>query len=145
MASLRKFLKEKDYQRVKLIETATNHLELKVEINGIEGNFILDTGASSSCIANDMVEHFKLYAEESDIRAAGAGAINMETQLANKNTLKIGSWKRKKVSLVLFDLSHINQALTDHDANKVHGIIGADILDKGKAIIDYKSKSLFLK
>ncbi|MAN27636.1 MULTISPECIES: retropepsin-like aspartic protease [Mesonia] len=145
MSSLRKFLTEKGYHRIKLTTTATNHLELVAEINGIEGNFILDTGASSSCVGQDVVEHFKLFAEDSDVRAAGAGATNMLTQVSTKNRIEIKDWKKKKIDLVVFDLSHVNQALTEHDAEKVHGIIGADILKKGKAVIDYKSNYLFLK
>jgi len=45
----------------------------------------------------------------------------------------------------LFDLSHVNTALTQHNAKKVDGIIGADILRKGKAIIDYNKNVLYLK
>jgi len=145
MASLRKLLEGKGYHRIKLKFTETNHFELVAKINKIEGNFILDTGASSSCVGFEAVEHFKLLAEESEIRAAGAGATNMLTQIAQKNSIEIKAWKMKKVDLVLFDLTHVNQALVNHKAEKVHGIIGADILKKGKAIIDYKNKALYLK
>ena len=143
--SFKKLLKEKGYKRIKLKITKTNHLELVAKINNIEGNFILDTGASSTCVGMEAVEHFQLLAEDSDIKAAGAGATNMLTQIAQKNKIEIKGWKKKKVDLVLFDLRHVNEALINHDAEKVHGIIGADILRKGKAIIDYKNKSLYLK
>lgn len=143
--SFKKLLKEKGYKRIKLNITKTNHLELVAKINNIEGNFILDTGASSTCVGMEAVEHFQLLAEESDIKAAGAGATNMLTQIAQKNKIEIKGWKKKKVDLVLFDLRHVNEALINHEAEKVHGIIGADILRKGKAIIDYKNKSLYLK
>ncbi|WP_372919992.1 TIGR02281 family clan AA aspartic protease [Salegentibacter sp.] len=143
--SLKKLLKEKGYKRIKLKATKTNHLELVAKINNIEGNFILDTGASSTCVGMDSVEHFQLLAEDSDIKAAGAGATNMLTQIALKNRIQIKGWKKKKVDLVLFDLRHVNEALINHDAEKVHGIIGADLLNRGKAIIDYKNKSLYLK
>ena len=93
----------------------------------------------------DAVAHFKLLAQESDVRAAGAGATNMLTQIAQENLVEIKGWKKKKIDLVLFDLTHVNDALVKHKAEKVHGIIGADILKKGKAIIDYKSKNLYLK
>jgi hypothetical protein len=46
---------------------------------------------------------------------------------------------------VLFDLVHVNKALTLHEVEEVHGIIGADILQKGKAIIDYNKNVLYLK
>jgi predicted aspartyl protease len=143
--SFKKLLKEKGYKRIKLNITKTNHLELVAKINNIEGNFILDTGASSTCVGMEAVEHFQLLAEDSDIKAAGAGATNMLTQIAQKNKIEIKGWKKKKIDLVLFDLRHVNEALINHDAEKVHGIIGADILRKGKAIIDYKNKSLYLK
>jgi hypothetical protein len=49
------------------------------------------------------------------------------------------------MEIVIFDLSHVNEALTNHGAKTVHGIIGADLLQRGKAIIDYKTKLMFLK
>lgn len=143
--SLKKLLEEKGYHRVKLKYTKTNHFELKAKINGIEGSFILDTGASSTCVGIEAIEHFDLLSEDSDIKAAGAGATNMLTQISQKNKIEIQSWKKKKVDLVLFDLKHVNQALVNHKAEKVQGIIGADILKRGKAVIDYKNKALYLK
>lgn len=145
MSSLRQFLLAKNYYRIKLKTTATNHLALKATINDVEGDFILDTGASSSCVGNEEADHFNLFTEDSDIRAAGAGASNMLTRISTENSVQIGEWKKKKIDLVLFNLSHVNQALENHDAEPVHGIIGADILEKGKAIIDYKRKCLYLK
>ena len=143
--SLKKHLEEKGFHRIKLKQTRTNHLELVAKINDIEGNFILDTGASSTCVGIDAVEHFDLLSEDSDIKAAGAGATNMITQISQKNRIEIKGWNKKKVDLVLFDLKHVNEALVNHKADKVHGIIGADILKKGKAVIDYKNKALYLK
>ena len=46
---------------------------------------------------------------------------------------------------MLFDLIHVNTALTQHGVKEVHGIIGADVLDKGKAVIDYDKLVLYLK
>jgi predicted aspartyl protease len=42
-------------------------------------------------------------------------------------------------------MTHVNSALLAHDAEPVDGIIGADVLKKGKAVIDYKSMCLYLK
>jgi hypothetical protein len=135
MKSIQKILKKKKYFKVKLKRIATNHLELKAKINGVKGRFILDTGASNSCVGIDRIEYFNLDAQESETKAAGAGATDMETLQSEKS----------KCHLVLFNLSHVNKALTQHNANEVHGIIGADILESGKAFIDYKQKILYLK
>lgn len=145
MKGLEKVLNKKKYLKIKLKKIATNHLEIKAKINGIKGRFILDTGASNSCVGLDMINYFNLDAQESETKAAGAGAINMETQQSDHNKLQIGDWKTKKCHLVMFDLSHVNIALAQHNAKEVHGIIGADILQRGKAIIDYSNKMLYLK
>jgi len=145
MSSLKKLLSKKKYLKIKLRKIVTNHLEFDAELNGVKGQFILDTGASNSCVGVDMIDYFKLEAQESDTKAAGAGATDMETQQSENNILKIGKWKTKKFDLVLFDLTHVNAALEQHEARKVHGIIGADVLEKGKAIIDYSNKVLYLR
>ena len=143
--TLQEFLLQQGYVKIKLKLTKTNHFEIKANINGIKGRFILDTGASNSCIGFDSVEVFKLIVQDSDVKAAGAGAIDIHTQLSKRNTIKIGKWKKDKVALILFSLTHVNTALTNHNSTPVDGIIGADILKKGKAIIDYQKKYLYLK
>ncbi len=145
MASLKKFLKSKNYIKVPLVFTETNHFEIEAKINGISGKFILDTGASNTCVGLDKIDFFEMASEATDIKAAGAGATEMETLISNKNKIQIGDWKKKRLKVVLFDLAHVNQALTNHNATPVDGIIGADILKKGKAIIDYNKKCLYLK
>ncbi|AXO81099.1 acid protease [Olleya aquimaris] len=144
--SLKDFLFDKGYTRVKLKLTKTNHFEVKASINGIKGFFILDTGASNSCVGFEATPKFILKkVKDSKILAAGAGATDMQTQVSKNNTIKIGKIKINKLALVLFDLSHVNLALSNHNAQTVDGIIGADILKKVKAIIDYEKKYLYLK
>ena len=145
MDDLKNFLLNKGYTKIKLHLTKTNHFEIKASINGVKGLFILDTGASNSCVGFDAAKTFNLKAKDSEIRAAGAGATDMLTQIAKKNVVKIGKWKKDKVALILFNLSHVNTALVTHDSKPVDGIIGADVLKKAKAVIDYETKHLYLK
>lgn len=145
MKTLQEFLEKQEYLKIKLKLTKTNHFEVKASINGIKGLFILDTGASNSCVGFEAIETFGLKVKNSKIKAAGAGATNMLTQISKKNKIKIGRWKNEKTALILFNLTHVNTALTTHNAKPVDGIIGADILKKGKAIIDYEKKYLYLK
>ncbi len=145
MKSLKKFLKVKNYVRIPLVLSTTNHFEIVAEINGVNGRFLLDTGASNTCIGLDRIDTFNLITKASKVKAAGAGATDMETQVSKKNTIKIGQWYNKKTKIVLFDLVHVNEALTSYKVLPVDGIIGADILKKGKAIIDYKKNCVYLK
>ncbi|MGI9546338.1 MAG: retropepsin-like aspartic protease family protein [Flavobacteriaceae bacterium] len=145
MARLKKLLSKKKYVSIPLTLTETNHFEVKAKINGISGRFILDTGASNTCVGMDKADHFDLISEASEIKAAGAGARDMDTLISDQNKVEIGKWKIKKQKIVLFDLIHVNDALIDHQALPVDGIIGSDILKKAKAVIDYDKCRVFLK
>jgi len=145
MEKLQALLKKEGYKRIKFKLSKTQHLLIKARINGIDGNFILDTGASNSCVGFDGIAHFELVASDSDTKAAGAGGTGMVTQTSIKNNLKLGRWNTKTFGLVIFDMSHVNEALRQYKAKPVHGIIGADILIKGKAIVDYYNFCLYLK
>ncbi|WP_432672907.1 retropepsin-like aspartic protease [Flavobacterium sp. SM2513] len=145
MKKLQDLLKKEKYKKIKFKVTKTQHLTIKATINDVKGDFILDTGASNSCVGFESIELFKLKANKSKTKAAGAGATGMVTQLASANHLKIGTWKFVDFNLVIFDLSHVNEALRQHKTKEVHGIIGADVLLEGDAIIDYAGNYLYLK
>lgn len=145
MEKLPDLLKSQGYKKIKFKISATQHLLVKAKINGISGLFILDTGASNSCVGLEGIELFGLQPEQSATLAAGAGATGMFTQAAHSNELRIGRWKTSAFSLVIFDLSHIHQALTEHHARPVQGIIGADVLLRGRAIIDYYHHCIYLQ
>jgi hypothetical protein len=145
MEELHKTLRNNKYKKINFKVSKTQHLVLKASINGVKGTFILDTGASNSCVGFESIELFQLKARKSKIKASGAGATGMFTQVAKNNTLQLGRWKNSAFHIVIFDLSHVNVALQQHKAKPVHGIIGADVLLQGKAIIDYYNHCLYLK
>ena len=139
------FLKSNGYYSVSLTKTETNHYLIVAFVNNIKGLFILDTGASNSCLDLSQSKKFELISEKSKIKASSATDLMEETKISKKNTLQIGKWVNKFSSLVLFDLDHINTALNERKVKKVDGIIGADTLKKSKAIIDYGTNKLYLK
>ena len=145
MEDLQDFLQKKKYKKVKFNLLKTQNLLINATINGVKGKFILDTGASNSCVGLEGIDKFQLFSEISDTKAAGAGATGMETQLSKNNLLQLSHWKTSKFHLVIFDMQHVNQALNEYKTKPVDGIIGADILLKGKAIIDYYNHYLYLR
>ena len=61
MGSLRRHLLKKNYVRIPLKSVGTGHLKFDARINGVAGEFILDTGASNTCIGFEDLERFKLF------------------------------------------------------------------------------------
>jgi hypothetical protein len=142
--TLNKFLKDTGYTRVKLNFLKTKHYSLEADINGNNGRFILDTGASNSCICSSLENNFNIISKETIEKASSATSEINNTKISKNNTIQIGKWKNK-INLITFDLCYINQALNEKKIDSVSGIIGADILKKSKAILDYKSNKLYLK
>ena len=138
------FLKSIGYISVKLKLLKTNHYLLKACINGVEGKFILDSGASSSCVCLSLENKFKIDSKENKIKASSATSKMEDTRLSKNNTIELGKW-RSKINLVSIDMTHINRVLNEKETESVDGIIGADVLKKSKAVIDYESNKLYLK
>ena len=145
MRTLYQLLRPKGYTRVRLQTLPTNHYVLVATLNGVEGRFILDTGASTTCVSAELTAHFHLNAKPSEEKASSASANELDTEVAHHNELVIGSWSSKRRSVVLFDMQAVNHALQKLDIKSVDGIIGADILQSTKAVIDYQNDWLYLK
>ena len=142
--TLHKFLNESGYCNVKLQFLKTKHYSLEANINGVNGKFILDTGASNSCICTSLENKFKIISKETIEKASSATSEIINTKVSRNNTIQIGKWENK-INLISFNMNHINQALGEKKINLIDGILGADILKKSKAILDYKSNKLYLK
>jgi len=142
---LRKFLENHGFYRIPLKRLITGHYLFSAKINNVLGNFILDTGASTSCVGFSESEHFSLISEDSIIKAAGAGAINMETMLSRNNSFQVKNWQTKDMDFVIFDLSHVNEALMQANEEGIHGIIGGDFLKQHRAVIDYGRNCFYVK
>ena len=142
--TLNKFLKSKGYSSVKLIFLVTKHYLIEAKVNGIDGTFILDTGASNSCICTSLEDKFKVTSKESKEKASSANSEMTNTKISKSNIIQIGKWE-DKINLISFDMNHINNALSQKKVSPIDGILGADILKKSNSILDYKSNKLFIK
>ncbi|MCC9042413.1 retroviral-like aspartic protease family protein [Myroides sp. M-43] len=145
MENMKEILKKKRYKKIRFKVSKTNHLFVSAKINGVSGDFIIDTGASNSCIDFSYVDFFKISPEHSSTKASGAGANGMHTQVAYHNELQMSRWSSMSFNLVILDLTHVNVALVEYKVKTVHGIIGSDVLLNGNAIIDYKEQILYLQ
>ena len=142
--TLIKFLKNKGYCSLNLICLKTKHYLIEAKINGINGEFILDSGASNSCVCITKEYKFKLETKISKISASSATSEISETSISKKNLVSISKYENT-IDLVTFDMSHINKTFNEKEIESIDGIIGADLLKKSKSILDYKSNKLYLK
>lgn len=124
---------------------STNHIVINSFINNVEGIFIIDTGASNSCV--DLLRHekFKLNYKISNEAASSATNKIIETYYSKNNILTIGDCNKNNFEVVLFDMSFLNNSLKEKGIAVVDGIFGGDILNEFNACIDYKQEKINLE
>jgi len=142
---IKKFLDKSGYFGINLKKTKSQHLTCNLKINGTKGLFLIDTGASNSCINKKEKEIFNQVDKNKEIEGAGAGKGKLNLKMTKKSMVEYGFRKIGSFSFLLLDMDHINETMIKSGANSINGIIGADFLRKTKAVICYKPLTLFLK
>jgi predicted aspartyl protease len=138
-------LKKKKKLEASFIKTKSNHIIIKCFVNKIEGRFIVDTGASNSCINQFCSEKFNInyikYPEK------GSSATNYIDNMfySKKNKIEIAGLIINDVEILLFNMTQINKSFREINIENIDGIIGGDILVKFNAKINYKKNKLSLK
>ena len=107
--------------------------------------FIVDTGASNSCINYLSKEKFNLRFKKSNEKAYSATENITNVFYSKNNILEISHFKKNNFNVILFDMSYINNTLKEKEIKEVDGIIGSEILKEHNALIDYEKKALTLK
>ena len=112
-----------------------------VQING-QGpfNFVLDTGATLTCIDHKLVEQLKL-PEQKGVFGAGAtvrGEGNVK--LVSINSLKVGTATATDLNGCSIDLGNLQAIGAD-----VKGLLGLSFLKSFKLTIDFERKVLQLQ
>lgn len=139
------FFEQQGYFGIPFRIRKSNHLYVHAKINKTKGLFLIDTGASNTCVDSNEQAYFQLLSKTHKAKASGAGANGMHAEISTNNCIQMGKWKQNGVAVILLDLTHVNFALAEYDLPKVHGIIGSDLLKNHHAIIHYPQQLLFIK
>ena len=123
----------------------TNHIIIEAFVNSVKGFFIIDTGATHSCIDLKKIKKFKLDYTISHEKMSSATHQIDQTFNSKNNILKISDLKKNNFEIILFDLSHANKLFNEEGIDEVDGIIGGDILKEFNAKINYKEKIVCLE
>jgi len=124
---------------------STNHIIIDAVVNDVVGKFLIDTGASNSCIDLNKSEKFKLNFGKSNEQASSASDEIKDTFISKKNSLIIDKYYINNFDIILFNMKHVIKSLLDKDGIEIDGIIGADILMKHNCCINYKENILVIK
>lgn len=128
------------------IEDDGCHLKVKILINGKEASMILDTGASRTVFDETRIVEFvdKQDIKDQERLSSGLGTNSMTSKKVLIETLELGKIKIKSYNAIVLDLMHVNQSYEKLELESIDGVLGGDILNDYKAVIDYAKKELTL-
>lgn len=109
---------------------------------------IIDTGASRSCL--DICTYKTLVGAkskrhvQSNIETIGLGTAEMKSSSVILDSVRLNRLKIDNFEIVVTDLSNICEALKEKANMKIDGIIGNDLLEGHKAVINFERSTLTL-
>ena len=145
LTELATFLEKKEYIAIPIKKFPTGHLYLIAEVNDTTAMLILDTGAGATVFEGKGADKFQMKPSVSDVEATGAGGSNLAMKTASVEKFTMAGYSLDNLEVYLMCLNHVNGAFQQLGLDPVDGVIGADILTTGKAIIDYGNLVLYLK
>ena len=126
------------------IEGEGFHVMVKGKINGMEANFLVDTGASRSVfdptVISRFVEHPKF--EKKEGITAGVGGSDLETSTFVIHALTFGDIEIKDYEAVALDLENVHETYQKLGLPAIDGIIGGDLLYRLKATLNYRLRKI---
>ena len=131
--------------KIPLRYTGSHHLIADIDLNGHRGIFLIDTGASNSCLNIQLAAAFDLNPEGEPVPMTGAGNEKLEATASSKSELRYGQHLLAHLEFMLIDMDSINSAFEEQGEVRIDGILGADLLHTHAAIIDYKNRTLLLE
>lgn len=136
--------KKKTLTTIALELTSSQHLCCMGTIDKTPAYFLVDTGASHSCFAQEKAEAFGFILRGEKIQASGANRLAMEAQNSQSKIVCFGELE-VPLNFMIMDFGPINESLNQHDVAAIDGIIGADFLLKTGAVIRYIEKEMDLQ
>ncbi|MBW6482078.1 MAG: retroviral-like aspartic protease family protein [Vicingaceae bacterium] len=126
------------------IENDGFHLQLKVRINELVANLILDTGASRSVFDESRITLFTTnnHVEDNERLSTGLGTNTMTSKNVILEKLQLNELIIENYEATVLNLSHVNESYEKLELESIDGVLGSDILAEYNAIIDYGKKEL---
>ena len=121
---------------IDLVKTSSGMVIIEGSLGGKTGEFLLDTGASSSLLDSEFIGGAEV-AEESGFSAVGVGGAQDARLVKLSETVRLGASGEialpSEITYMTLDLSQIGRGLGINLA----GIIGEDLLTRAKVRIDF--------
>lgn len=131
-----------------LVVPITQNIAGQLIINGVEGLYILDSGAGQTVVDTKQCENLnlKLNMDDATYSGGGLGVHSIETIPSYNNKIEINGFKIDTLPIAVMSLASAWESLAVIGAQEdLYGIMGVDLLRAGEAILDFNTMTLYLR
>lgn len=143
--SLHEWLGARGYTRIHLESSAIGQFYTQGAINIMAVDVLVDTGAARTVFDLTWIRERGFETELSSQVGGAVGSAMMSVYSVKGVVLEIGACKIGGADFAVVDLSHVTENLKKRGIPAPQVILGADLMQSRGAIVDYASKSLFLR
>lgn len=145
-SSIAELLSQHGFRRFMMSRSKVGHVRLVGHLDDRRIDIVLDTGAASTVVDLNYCQSEGIAVR--DTGHLGGGGVEGRTHplyTLGDVRLTLEGLPIRSDGVFAMDLSHVNQKLMGRGAERMHAILGADVLRHHQAVIDYATLSLFLK
>lgn len=122
----------------------TGHHLVDVELNGVSGVFVLDTGANMSVVDQRSAATFSLTPSRLvSGQAFGIGG-GQNAAIAQTDEMSVAGVPVRTRRIAIANISQVSDVLAPLTGETIHGIIGQDVMTEHRAVIDVARPILYL-
>ena len=115
----------------------SGHITVVARLSGKPARLIVDTGAGGTCIHSELLKKYKLNLTDKTKNGGGVGTSTMKMTTVESHNLSLQGVDLSPFKLIALDLSHVIAGLKKAKVEEIVGVLGADILHRRGAVIDY--------
>jgi hypothetical protein len=128
------------------IEEDGYHIFTDAMINGGIARLLIDTGASRTVFDEERIKAFLTRENHSfgkmDKLSTGLGTNTMKSRSVILDEFRLGATIFKDYHAVVLNMEHVNQSYIMIGHKPIDGVLGGDLLQKLKIVVDYRKKEV---
>jgi len=133
------------HRRVRMRESEGYNLYVDGSVNGTKARLMVDTGAFATLLHSQFVLRMKIPLRQTQFKSVGVNLAQSRVRLANITRFSVGSLDMQSHRVGVINLERLIHGGLLDASPPVAGLLGSEMLARYHAIIDFGTKSLYLK
>jgi predicted aspartyl protease len=133
------------FSKVPIQVTPGDNLYVDSIMNGRRAKLMVDTGAFATLLHQPFVRSMRIPLRDTPFRSGGVNLKQRGVQVATISSFSVGSVQMRSKEVGVIDLEGLIRTRLLTGTPPVAGLLGAELLQRHSGIIDFGTKTLYLK